>query len=130
MVTEIILSVLKLSQVPRTLPVNLSTEPNSKSSYQFALSGFLKNSVLQFPLFEVKEAVMPQLQRSCLPDPVWISRIGKNGCVVVSNVGCSPVVVVSKVGCSPVSVVVEAAMVDFVVSTLEYVVVGVSGKAV
>ena len=49
---------------------------------------------------------------------------------MVSNVGCSPVEVVSKVGCSPVSVVVEAAIVDFVVSTLEYVVVGVSGKAV
>ena len=49
---------------------------------------------------------------------------------MVSNVGCSPIEVVSNVGCSPESVVVEAAIVDFVVSTLEYVVVGVSGKAV
>ena len=47
-----------------------------------------------------------------------------------SNVGCSPVEVVSKVGCWPESVVVEAAIVDFVVSPLEFVVVGVSGKAV
>ena len=49
---------------------------------------------------------------------------------MVSKVGCSPVEVVSKVGCSPVSVVVEAAMVDFVVSTLEYVVVSFSVEAV
>ena len=49
---------------------------------------------------------------------------------MVSKVGCSPVEVVSKVGCWPESVVVEAAIVDFVISTLEYVVVSFSVEAV
>ena len=49
---------------------------------------------------------------------------------MVSNVGCSPVEVVSKVGCWPESVVVESPIVDFVVSTLEYVVVSFSVEAV